>query len=98
MAVTEKCDVYSFGVLVLEVLMGTHPGEVISSMNSSSLGQGIKLEDVLDHRLSFPVNQKIEDDLNAILKLSQLCLCADPKTRPTMHDVSLLLEIRTGHN
>ncbi|KAK1575747.1 hypothetical protein Q3G72_007969 [Acer saccharum] len=26
MAVTEKCDVYSFGVLVLEILMGRHPG------------------------------------------------------------------------
>lgn len=36
MVVTEKCDVYSFGVLVLEVLMGKHPGELITNLNSST--------------------------------------------------------------
>ncbi|KAK4837077.1 hypothetical protein QYF36_002639 [Acer negundo] len=34
MAVTGKCDVYSIGVLVLEILMGRHPGELISDINS----------------------------------------------------------------
>ncbi|KAK9019255.1 hypothetical protein V6N11_053781 [Hibiscus sabdariffa] len=29
MVVTEKCDVYSFGVLALEILMGKHPGELL---------------------------------------------------------------------
>ena len=32
--VTEKCDVYSFGVVTLEVLMGKHPGELISSFST----------------------------------------------------------------
>ncbi|KAG8389829.1 hypothetical protein BUALT_Bualt01G0019100 [Buddleja alternifolia] len=36
MQVNEKCDVYSFGVLALEVIMGKHPGDFISSMLSSS--------------------------------------------------------------
>ncbi|KAG8389830.1 hypothetical protein BUALT_Bualt01G0019200 [Buddleja alternifolia] len=36
MEVNEKCDVYSFGVLALEVIMGKHPGDFISSMLSSS--------------------------------------------------------------
>ncbi|XP_058082404.1 MDIS1-interacting receptor like kinase 2-like [Magnolia sinica] len=36
MRVTEKCDVYSFGVVALEVMMGNHPGELISSLSSSS--------------------------------------------------------------
>ncbi|XP_061994885.1 MDIS1-interacting receptor like kinase 2-like [Rosa rugosa] len=29
MAVTEKCDVYGFGVVALEIIMGRHPGELI---------------------------------------------------------------------
>ncbi|XP_077252018.1 putative leucine-rich repeat receptor-like protein kinase At1g35710 [Tasmannia lanceolata] len=46
---TEKCDVYSFGVLALEVIMGRHPGDIISSLSSSSEGsQHLRLKDVLD--------------------------------------------------
>lgn len=31
MKVTEKSDVYSFGVVAMEVMMGKHPGELIST-------------------------------------------------------------------
>ncbi|KAF6165645.1 hypothetical protein GIB67_006232 [Kingdonia uniflora] len=37
MRVSEKCDMYNFGVLTLEVLIGKHSGELISSLTSSSL-------------------------------------------------------------
>ncbi|KAK8298252.1 hypothetical protein V6Z11_D05G241900 [Gossypium hirsutum] len=37
MKVTEKCDVYSFGVLIMEIIMGAHPGDLISTVPSSSL-------------------------------------------------------------
>ncbi|KAF3974548.1 hypothetical protein CMV_002119 [Castanea mollissima] len=36
MEVNEKCDVYSFGVVTLEVIMGKHPGDLISLLLSSS--------------------------------------------------------------
>ncbi|KAH7857947.1 hypothetical protein Vadar_018199 [Vaccinium darrowii] len=35
MVVTEKCDVFSFGVLTLEILMGSHPAELISNLYTS---------------------------------------------------------------
>ncbi|KAL7177302.1 hypothetical protein ACSBR2_030621 [Camellia fascicularis] len=95
MAMTEKCDVYSFGVLAIEVLMGSHPGELISSLKSL-VYQRIELEDVLDHRLSPHSSQKIEDELNSIVKLALWCLCVDRQLRPTMIVASQVLEIKAG--
>ncbi|XP_038683000.1 MDIS1-interacting receptor like kinase 2-like [Tripterygium wilfordii] len=54
MKVTEKCDVYSFGVLALEVLKGSHPGDIMSNASSSSAALQVKLNDLLDQRLSPP--------------------------------------------
>ncbi|KAG9450191.1 hypothetical protein H6P81_010156 [Aristolochia fimbriata] len=52
MRVTEKCDVYSFGVVALEVLMSSHPGDLLLSLSSSSSsflgGEDVLLKDVLD--------------------------------------------------
>jgi hypothetical protein len=31
MEVIEKCNVYSFGVLTLEILFGKHPGDIVST-------------------------------------------------------------------
>ncbi|XWS51590.1 hypothetical protein CRYUN_Cryun12cG0189800 [Craigia yunnanensis] len=93
MAVTEKCDVYSFGVLALEVLMGNHPGELISNLHSSP-GQKIGSADVLDPRLSSPVGQKLEEELSFMLNLAILCSLVNPQSRPTMRSVSQQLEVR----
>ncbi|KAJ0031817.1 hypothetical protein Pint_13833 [Pistacia integerrima] len=57
MIVTEKCDVYSFGVLILEVLMGTHPRDLLSSLSFPST-QHRMLIDLLDPRLLPPVDKK----------------------------------------
>jgi len=53
MVVTKKCDVYSFSVLALEVLMGKHLGELIIDLHSL-VGTNAHLKDVLDDRLSPP--------------------------------------------
>ncbi|XP_059631554.1 MDIS1-interacting receptor like kinase 2-like [Cornus florida] len=93
MEVNEKCDVFSFGVLVVEVIMGKHPGELISSLSTSSLSpptlvvRDILLKDVLDQRLSPPMAQMVEE-LVFITKLAFACLHASPQSRPTMREVS----------
>ncbi|KAH7855685.1 hypothetical protein Vadar_027661 [Vaccinium darrowii] len=91
MEVNEKCDVYSFGVLTLEVIMGKHPGDLISSLSSSSSssssGHAILLKDVLDQRLPSPTNQVAEQVLVAA-KVAFACLNASPMPRPTMQQVA----------
>ncbi|XP_042518655.1 probable leucine-rich repeat receptor-like protein kinase At1g35710 [Macadamia integrifolia] len=90
MVVTEKCDVYSFGVLTLETIMGRHPGELISSLSSLSREKDITLEDVLDPRLPPPA-QLVARDLTFSMMLGIACLRSNPKSRPSMQYVSLEL-------
>ncbi|XXG61819.1 hypothetical protein AAC387_Pa05g0332 [Persea americana] len=86
MRVTEKCDVYSFGVVSLEVIMGMHPGELISSLLTSR-GEEILLKDVFDQRLPQPNDEEMKEVVLTMV-LALACLSADPQGRPTMHHVS----------
>lgn len=96
MLVTEKCDVYSFGVLVLEILMGRHPGELLNELDSSH-HETINLETVLDPRLSFPTTSELRDELNVMLDISVSCLHPRPEFRPSMRSVFHRLERQTNH-
>nr|XP_027120427.1 MDIS1-interacting receptor like kinase 2-like [Coffea arabica] len=89
MKVNEKCDVYSFGVLTMEVIKGKHPGDLIAHLMSSK-PEKIELRDLLDQRLLYP-NQEIEKILISVLKLARECLHVDPQCRPTMLFISRYL-------
>ncbi|KAJ0600217.1 putative protein kinase RLK-Pelle-LRR-XI-1 family [Helianthus annuus] len=86
MKVTEKCDVYSFGVLVLEIIKGEHPGDIISSLASTSTEE-VEFTDLVDHRLPVPIPE-IKEVLTSILILAIKCINSNPEIRPTMHQVS----------
>ncbi|TYI63501.1 hypothetical protein E1A91_D09G022800v1, partial [Gossypium mustelinum] len=90
LVVTEKCDVYSFGVLTLEILMGKHPGELLSTLSSSSPSsvQNVMLNEILDPRLSPPRSRKMAGDIAFVAVIAFACLRAKPKARPTMKLVS----------
>ena len=99
MEVNEKCDVYSFGVVTLEVIMGKHPGDLISILSSSSsssattsTAHGTLLKDVLDQRLEPPRNQ-VARMVVSIAKLAFACLETNPQSRPTMQQISWELSI-----
>ncbi|XP_043705098.1 MDIS1-interacting receptor like kinase 2-like [Telopea speciosissima] len=90
MVVTEKCDVYSFGVLALETVMGRHPGELISSLSLPN-AKDIILQDVLDPRLP-PPTELVAQDLIFSMMLAIACLRTNPKSRPTMQYISQELQ------
>ncbi|KAF3964829.1 hypothetical protein CMV_010919 [Castanea mollissima] len=78
MEVSEKCDVYSFGVVTLEVIMGRHPGDLISSFLSSS-SHDVLLEDVLDQRLVLPTRQ-VAEKVVLVAKIALACLHNNPQS------------------
>ncbi|KAJ4966558.1 hypothetical protein NE237_018407 [Protea cynaroides] len=85
----EKCDVYSFGVLVLEIIMGRHPSELISLLSSPN-AKDIVLKDVLDPCLP-PPTQSVAQDLVFSMMLAIACLHTNPKSRPAMQYISRVL-------
>ncbi|TKY57001.1 LRR receptor serine/threonine-protein kinase [Spatholobus suberectus] len=89
MEVNEKCDVFSFGVLCLEIIMGKHPGDLISSLLSSSgmsSASNLLLKDVLDQRPPHPVKPVVEEVI-LIAKITFACLSESPRFRPSMEQV-----------
>ncbi|XP_057991444.1 MDIS1-interacting receptor like kinase 2 isoform X2 [Hevea brasiliensis] len=87
MVVNEKCDVYSFGVVALEIVMGKHPGELLSSLPSSPSDPHIMLKDVFDSRLLPPTNHVVAQSVILVVTLALACLRFNPKSRPTMQQV-----------
>lgn len=100
MKVTDKCDVYSFGVLTLEIIMGHHPSETMCSLSSCSASAALSLlpshvqtlpfNDLLDERLPVPTPEMAEE-VATITKLGFGCLNANPLLRPTMEQVYMEL-------
>ncbi|ESW11615.1 hypothetical protein PHAVU_008G045200, partial [Phaseolus vulgaris] len=96
MVVNEKCDVYSFGVVALETLMGKHPKEILSSLQSTSTDDDIKLCEILDQRLPHPT-YSILQDIIVIAIVTFACLNPNPCSRPTMKNISHIFLNKPKH-
>ncbi|XP_031502122.1 LRR receptor-like serine/threonine-protein kinase FEI 1 [Nymphaea colorata] len=92
---TEKTDVYSFGVLVLEVLSGKRPTD------SSFIEKGLNIVGWLNLLASESKLREIADpscegvqpeSLDALVLIAMQCVSSNPEDRPTMHRVVQILE------
>lgn len=92
---TEKTDVYSFGVLLLEVLSGKRPTD------ASFIEKGLNIVGWLnflatEDRQREMVDQQCEgvqpEILDALLSVALQCVSSAPEDRPTMHRVVQILE------
>ncbi|KAL8162095.1 hypothetical protein V2J09_013584, partial [Rumex salicifolius] len=92
----DKSDVYSFGVVLLELITGKKP---IVTTNSGykkvlvtwflQMMEVAYLHDILDPRI---VDEAKEEEALAVSNLATRCLNMNGKKRPTMKEVTMILE------
>ncbi|XP_028773237.1 receptor-like serine/threonine-protein kinase At4g25390 [Neltuma alba] len=99
--ITEKCDVYSFGVLLLVIVSGRRPIEMVSGSPLSELQRGNllywarhcarngKLVELADQNMCMKLPEKEEAIL--CIKVALLCLVKSPSRRPSMEEVVRML-------
>lgn len=100
--ITEKSDVYSYGVMLLEVLTGKHPTDnripegshIVSWINKEVRERKRELTSILDQQLILRCGTQIQEMIQ-VLGVALLCVNPAPEERPAMKDVTLMLkEIR----
>lgn len=98
---TEKCDVYSFGVLLLVIVSGRRPIEVVSGSPLSELqranllywarhcARNGKLTELADQSVCAKPTEK--EEAQFCIKVALLCLMKSPSRRPSMEEVVRML-------
>ncbi|KAL2629505.1 hypothetical protein R1flu_014191 [Riccia fluitans] len=95
---TEKGDVYSYGVVLLELLSGKRPTDlslVEKGLNlvgwvSSCISEN-RVKDFFDPKCTGAHKESMEN----VLQVAIMCIAADPANRPTMEQVVQMLETDT---
>ncbi|EPS70115.1 hypothetical protein M569_04636, partial [Genlisea aurea] len=93
--VNEKCDVYGFGVLILELVTGKKPVEhgegnvvILSDRVRELLEQG-NISRCVDKRMGpYP-----EEEVLPVIKLALVCTSQIPSSRPSMAEVVQILQV-----
>lgn len=94
--IDEKVDIYSYGVVLLELLTGKRPldsefGESIDIVEwiQRKIRDNKSLEEALDSSVG---NCKhVQEEMLLVLRIALLCTAKLPKDRPSMRDVITML-------
>ncbi|XP_047939570.1 MDIS1-interacting receptor like kinase 1-like [Salvia hispanica] len=86
--VDEKSDVYSYGVVLMELVTGKRPLEAEFGESVDIVGwmrRKQRLEEALDP--SVGNTKHVQEEMMLVLRIALLCTAKLPKDRPTMRDV-----------
>lgn len=93
---SESCDVYSFGILLLELASGKKPLEKLSSTLRRTiidwalpLACERKFDEIADQKLN---GKYVEEELKRVVLVGLICAHNQPEKRPTILEVLELLK------
>ncbi|XP_059450656.1 cold-responsive protein kinase 1-like [Corylus avellana] len=94
---SEKVDIYSFGVVVLEIICGRRISEVKNDPNGEyllerawKLYENDKHQELVDETLD--PNEYTTEEVRGIIEIALLCIQSSPALRPSMSEVVVLLK------